>query len=185
MTSTFPEHLFRLDAFEIYIFTCFLFTSGKGRVPLPQPWHISFKWIFNQTLLFHMADLPQSPTWKSLCDESVRTLSAPVDTSLGTPSPEVSFCFQISSTVNPLAILNPQIPIWPWKTVWLSHRTLPTMAFPSAFSGPLKSVPSLRYVGPFFDQKQGSSLTQYDQQWQKRESNVTKRNLGPWREAVR
>lgn len=86
-------------------------------------------------------------------------------------------------------ILNPQIPIWPWKTVWFSHRTLPTMAFPSAFSAnrrpQLKPMPSLRYVGPFFDQKQGSSLTQYDQQWQKRERNATKRNLGPWREAVR
>ena len=80
-----------------------VFYSLQGRVPLPQPWHICFKWIFNQTLLFHMADLPQLTTWKSLCDESVRTLSAPVDTSLGTPSPEVSFCFQISSTVNPLA----------------------------------------------------------------------------------
>ena len=85
-------------------------------------------------------------------------------------------------------ILNPQIPIWLWKTVWLSHRTLLTMAFPSAFSAnrrpQLKPVPSLRYVGPFFDQKQGSSLTRYDQQWQKRERNVTKRILGPWREAV-
>lgn len=33
LTSTFTEHLFRLDSHKIYIFTCFLFTRGKASSP--------------------------------------------------------------------------------------------------------------------------------------------------------
>lgn len=139
-----------------------------------------------------MTGLPQLPTWTSLCDENVKTPNAPVETSLGTPSPEVPFCLQISKTVNPLA----------WFTHFESanthltlknrqcdsHRALLGRHFLLSFSAlqrpQLKPMSSRRHVAPFLYQQRASSLMRHGPQRRKRERNVTKRNLGKGRGAV-
>ena len=143
-------------------------------------------WIINQTLLFHMTGLPQLPTWTSLCDNNIQTPNAPVDTSLGTPSPEIPLCLQISKAVNPLTwfthIKSANTHLTLKNRVSLSHGTLLARHFLLSFSAhqrpQLKPVSSLRYAATFLYQQWASSLMQHGQQRRKRERNVTKRNLG-------